>query len=547
MSRLGKVKLRIVFPIARWLEDQLGRAAYSEIASKAGLDPDAVDRGESWASTADVAAFLDAAQLRIGDEAAFRQACRHRLAEAYGPLRYIFWALSPASVYRRAARNMHLVTTTGRYTIVEQTHGQQRWRFTSDDAHENRALCVLRQATAEEMPTLWGLPPARVEERGCIAHGDGACEYFVRWTPKQRVWPALLGAVAGGGLGAGLVALGSGGWPLIAALVLAGLAFGQLIALGRHRRNANRFIRESHQALEDVAREESEARQELVELGRRQDEWTALMERQLAERKLALEKVVSAVRRLQQERVTALRGYSHDLRSPLTIMRVVADVLKNTPQGQAPEIGLVDEQIEAVERMDRILSELMAAALDETAAPVLAPEAVSTEALADRIRAQLRALVLGKEIQVSVCCTGDAPRQLHTDRLHFERIIDNLLSNAAKYTERGSIAVELDGRPDELLIKIADSGRGIADDAIAHVFRPYGSDERLRADASHGLGLSVVVRLLGQLGGRLDVMSRVDVGTTFWVHVPLQRDAPGDDNEDSVPTLAEVVTIRRSE
>jgi len=77
------------------------------------------------------------------------------------------------------------------------------------------------------------------------------------------------------------------------------------------------------------------------------------------------------------------------------------------------------------------------------------------------------------------------------------------------------------------------------------VFHPRSSNPGTRAPDSHGLGLSVVVRLLAGVGGRLEVMSRPGMGTTFWIHLPAEpEERAGDDASDEL--LDRVVTIRRS-
>src|SRR5690606_21507544 len=115
--------------------------------------------------------------------------------------------------------------------------------------------------------------------------------------------------------------------------------------------------------------------------------------------------------------------------------------------------------------------------------------------------------------------------RIETDPLIFERVIDNLCTNAAKYTERGSIVLELDGRPGFLVLKISDTGRGIAPERLEKIFAADSSPDAERAARSLGVGLSVVVTLMGQIGGRVEVMSKVGRGTTFWAHFPLEIDA----------------------
>lgn len=545
----AELKLRILYPLVHWVRDTHGQVALEAGARGAGLTPNALVAGNAWASTVQVEAFCQHVwELCGADEAAFREVCAYRLREAYGPLRYLLWALTPQLVFRQAMRTMHVVSAGGRWEILDEGPGLLRSRYTCTP-RESRALCLLRQVNASTMPTFWGLAAARVEESGCIGHGDDACEYTYRWQPARRRWPALLGALLGGlaGLAVLFAVPVAPSWAVAVLLLLLGGLLGDRLEARHDRRASAAFVAESHAALEKVAGEEAEARRQLALLGQRQDEWTALMERQLADRSAALGKVSTTLQQLQERRVTALRGFSHDLRNPLTIIRIAAETLQQALPDRADECAMLDEQIQAADRMDGILRELMAAALADDALPVVGAEDVETATLAGRLRAQLRALVFGKDIRVSVFATREAPAMISADRLLFARVVDNLLGNAAKYTDRGSIVVELDGRPGadgrpgSLVLKVSDTGRGIAEDAIEKVFQPQGSAAEQRAADSHGLGLSVVVRLLAQLGGGLEVMSQVGIGTTFWVSVPT---VPPGQEEESTP-LADVVKIRR--
>jgi signal transduction histidine kinase len=154
------------------------------------------------------------------------------------------------------------------------------------------------------------------------------------------------------------------------------------------------------------------------------------------------------------------------------------------------------------------------------------PERMDVPPLVDVLRRRARAFAHDRDIRVSVLSTREAPPSIVTDRLVFDRVTDNLLTNATKYTERGSIVVELDGKPGFLTIKVSDTGRGIEPREIERIFTPEGSDPKHREVGSHGVGLSVVVQLLGQIGGKLEVKSMPGKGTTFWAHFPEVLEKP---------------------
>lgn len=541
-SRQADLKLSILLPLVRYLDFHHGREALARASEDAGLQIADVLGGKEWADTRQVEAFCRFVDdLLQGDELAFRQAASFRLSEAYGPLRYILWATSPLTIFRQAVKNMHLVSAHGSYQMREESATGATFVYTSR-VPEGRHLCLLRQANFIAMPTFWGLPPARFVEKSCLARGDDACEYDVGWAQPSRRWPLLLGLCVGLACGLGCIeanVLSSFSGAALASVC--GATLGQLWELRRANRDNLEFAKESHGALEQLAGEESAARHELVALTQRQNEWSALMEQQLNERATALEKVIEQLEETRQEHITVLRGMSHDLRSPLTVLRTVADYSK-LKEGQPVAEDLLDAQIGAVDRMDQILRELMDSS---SATPHGRPvEELLVGDLTAQLRNQLRALTFGRDIRASVFCSREAPDLIQVDRLFFSRILDNLLSNAAKYTERGSIVVELDGQPGFLSIKISDSGRGIKPDEIEGIFQAGGSDENDRAPGSYGVGLSVVVRLLRRIDGRLEVMSKPAVGSTFWVFVPIKPQDKSMPERKTKGPLADVVRIR---
>ena len=194
-----------------------------------------------------------------------------------------------------------------------------------------------------------------------------------------------------------------------------------------------------------------------------------------------------------------------------------------------------------------MLLQLMEVASQETTSPKLSAQPVVIAPLAEIFGRRLRALVFGTNLKVVVASTGEAPDMIDVDRVVFDRIVDNLLTNAAKYTTRGSIVLEIGGvAADHLTLRLTDTGQGIAAEQLARMFQPRPANEPSTRE-SRGVGLSSAVRLLAQIGGRLEVMSKPGTGTTFWVHLPRtavenKRIMASDETFESV--IARVVTIR---
>jgi len=103
------------------------------------------------------------------------------------------------------------------------------------------------------------------------------------------------------------------------------------------------------------------------------------------------------------------------------------------------------------------------------------------------------------------------------------------------------------GVPDHLTFKISDTGRGISQERLEKVFVGGQRDKNPLLGESHGIGLSSAIRLLDEIGGRLEVMSKPDVGTTIWAHVPMvppRRDGGPLRTASANEVLKRVVTIR---
>jgi signal transduction histidine kinase len=259
-------------------------------------------------------------------------------------------------------------------------------------------------------------------------------------------------------------------------------------------------------------------------------------------RSQALQEAVSGVNESQSQRARTLLGFSHDLRNPLQVIQASAEFLDEVP-GLARDKDALDclgDIRQAVDRMRRMLGDLVRVTKAQREFVPMELQSVPTAALTEGLRRRLRALVFGHDVRANVVATREAPQAIVIDPLALDRILDNLLSNAAKYTERGIIDVQLDGTANTLIIKVSDTGCGIPAGSLERIFEPGGSSLRSRRGDSFGVGLSVVVQLLDQLGGRLEIMSRPGVGTTFWVHLPLvarterRSSNPGDDASGDV-------------
>ncbi|MCA9590033.1 MAG: HAMP domain-containing histidine kinase [Myxococcales bacterium] len=549
------VNLRIFWPLARWIEDVHGASALRQAAEVAGLSPDVFDGKTCWVPHTEAEDFLSAAYVLAADDETFMKACVHRFAESYGPVRYLFWALSQRAICETVVRNAHMVTRTGRFETVESGPQLFHVRYHST-VHESRAMCLSRQAQWAAGPTMWGLPAANLRELACISRGDAFCEYRLKWYERRRAVPLVAGAALGGAAGFAVLEAGLGNG--LTALVLGALGAATAYAVEVHRKGTQNLAvgQEVVDALREASLAEAEARSELMALHQRQRDFLRAMEERLEGRLSAVEVALSDAQLEERSRTDKLRGVTHDIRNPLTVAKMSIEALVKGSAGDMLENALDVQR--CMTQVEVLVTQVMDMLLRE---PIVEnkPETLLVPALAESLRRRLRALTFGRDVKASVFATREAPAEIVINRILFDRIVDNLLTNAAKYTERGSIVLEVTGTPAHdtlpgdgtfLTLKLSDTGPGIPADRIRKVFSPKRPEEA--TTSSYGVGLASTVRLIDQLGGQITVMSKPGVGTTLWVFLPQsprasRRPPPPGRNEALDSVISRVVKIRSAE
>jgi PAS domain S-box-containing protein len=242
-----------------------------------------------------------------------------------------------------------------------------------------------------------------------------------------------------------------------------------------------------------------------------------LAEQELA-RALEMERDASQrLRILDEMKNTFLEAVSHDLRTPLTAILGTALTLDRDDLELSPQDGreLVRRIAANARKLDRLLSDLLD--LDRLSRGILEPKRRPLD-----VSALIRQLVVGTEV------LGDRPVVVEGDGVvgvldaaKVERIVENLLSNAARHTDPGArIWVRVSRRVDGVLIAVEDEGRGVPDQLRAEVFQPFQQGERPKHSPGVGIGLSLVARFAEMHGGRAWVEDREGGGASFKVLLP---------------------------
>ena len=226
------------------------------------------------------------------------------------------------------------------------------------------------------------------------------------------------------------------------------------------------------------------------------------------------------LRALDQMKGTFLQAVSHDLRTPLASVLGIAVTLQRHEQELDREdaADLLHRLSKSARKMDRLLNDLLD--LDRLAQPTVSPEreCVDLGELVQRVVKETAAELLEQRpVHVEVC-----PLRLEVDPPKVERIVENLLANAARHTPLGTpVWVRVQPRDRGALLVVEDAGPGVPEQLRDSIFEPFRQGPRL---ASHAPGLGVglaLVRVFAQLhGGSAWVEERQGRGASFRVHLP---------------------------
>jgi signal transduction histidine kinase len=219
-----------------------------------------------------------------------------------------------------------------------------------------------------------------------------------------------------------------------------------------------------------------------------------------------------------------LASVSHDMRTPLTTINVMAELIRHTADdpalaAQLPRLAR-SLQTSALSMSDMVGDVLDISAIDSGRVAVHASEFVLDELLAQEVQG-FEPLARAKGLRLELR-EAQRPILLLADRVKLARVMRNLVMNAIKFTDAGGVTVMSELAQDgAALIRVADTGIGIARENLDRIF---GEFAQLRAVAAEergwGLGLAISRRLVGMMGGAISVESKVNVGTTFTVRLP---------------------------
>lgn len=237
----------------------------------------------------------------------------------------------------------------------------------------------------------------------------------------------------------------------------------------------------------------------------------------------AFNQVLGRMRALDESRQEFVSNVSHELKTPMTSMKVLADSLladPNTPPEMYREF-LTDIDNE-IDRENKIIAELLnLAKMDRRQVPMnITP--VNINALLEIIMKRVRPLAQKRDIELTLISERDVTAEV--DEVKMTMVFTNLIENAVKYNkEHGTVRVTLNADARNFILTVEDTGVGIPEESQSRVFeRFYRVDKsRSREVGGTGLGLSITKSAVLLHRGTIDLKSKVGEGSTFTVTIPL--------------------------
>ena len=254
-----------------------------------------------------------------------------------------------------------------------------------------------------------------------------------------------------------------------------------------------------------------------------------------------LEAANEEIQRIMNQRERLLLTITHDIKAPAASISGFIDLMKDyvsNPQGL--------ECLQNIKNSAAHLSHLVASLLDyhqlENGLMKVQPTSFSPAQLVAESVEGMKLRAEEKGLAISFECKMKGMEYFRADAFRIRQILDNLVSNAIKYTDQGSVTIqaqvsEILGKP-TLTLSVKDTGKGMTDEEKQKVFQAFTRLKSAQGIEGTGLGLSITQELVSLLGGEIILHSTLGKGSTFIVTIPIEP-APMEESQEMAPSEIE--------
>ena len=250
---------------------------------------------------------------------------------------------------------------------------------------------------------------------------------------------------------------------------------------------------------------------------------------QLHARNAEIQRTHEALLLAQAHKDEFVAAVGHELRTPMNAILGFNGVLRQELADRPEQVEVVDHIRRSTGHLLQVVNDILDFSQLQAGKLMLHFEDFELQALMDEALQVDRAKALEKGIGWRGTIDPALPARVRADRQRLLQILRNLLGNALKFTPKGEVLLHIHAGHDRLNFEVRDTGRGIALDQQAHIFRRFehADVQTTRAYGGTGLGLSICEKLVQLHGGQIGVRSLDGQGATFWFHVPLLQAPTG--------------------
>lgn len=295
--------------------------------------------------------------------------------------------------------------------------------------------------------------------------------------------------------------------------------------------NINAELEAQTEKLQASEEELKVQQEELLQANTELEERSRLLEEKNQE---ILEKNAEVQRKAEELEISTryksefLANMSHELRTPLNSILLLGRLLAENNDN-----NLSNDQVEYARvilssgnGLLALIDEILDLSKIEAGKMLLEYETVSTDEILNDMRGLFSPVAKDKGIGLNIRTTSDVPKTIESDKQRLEQVLKNLLSNALKFTQQGSVSLAIETRPgDKLAFAVKDTGIGIPADKQRHIFEAFqqADGSTRRKYGGTGLGLSISKELVRLLGGDIELESNPGSGSCFTVIIPVSR------------------------